>query len=373
MAKKWLRLAGGMMAGLLLLTGTAIAAGNGGSATSLPAKMIGGEVYVKASAMTAALGGTGTYNAQNGTYTYTASSEIPEVVKKVSPSVVAIIGKPDDAGSSDRYALAHGTGVIWKSDGWIVTNAHVVKGMSNITVVTADGKQFAGKKTHYDEASDLAMVKINATNLKPATFAPAPLKLQVGEGVVAIGTPVSFTLRNTASSGILSGMNRSIASAYKLLQTDAAINPGNSGGPLVNMKGEVIGINSMKFVSDDIESLGFSIPTDTVRYVVGQFFKYGKVKRPSLGVELEESWAAIVGLPTTEPLKVTDVYGASAIKLNIQPGDLIYSVAGQSVTSIVEINELLKAYLPGQQVEVTMLSDGDLVTKKLTLSEVVAN
>ncbi|SFT25781.1 S1C family serine protease [Paenibacillus sp. BC26] len=355
-------------AGALLTTGTAIAAG-GSTTTALDAKIINGEVYVKASAMTQALGGTGVYDSKTHSYAYTPKSQIPDVIKKVSPSVVGIIGKPTEIGDSNRFALAHGTGVIWKADGWIVTNAHVVKDMQNIVVVTADGKQYAGKRVNIDETSDLALVKINATKLKPATFASVPLQLEVGEPVIAIGTPVSFSLRNTATTGILSGMNRSIASYYKLLQTDAAINPGNSGGPLVNAKGEVIGINSLKFVSDGVESLGFSIPTDTVRYVVNQFFKYGKVKRPSLGVELQESWSAIVGLPTTEPLEIESVWSEGAKKGNLHPGDQIYSVGGKQVASIVEVNELLKGYLPGQQIEIMIQSEGDLITKKITLTE----
>ncbi|MBW7474949.1 trypsin-like peptidase domain-containing protein [Paenibacillus oenotherae] len=368
MSNKWLRLIAGLAAGVLLLAGTSLAAGGAGTGGhSLEAKVINGEVYVKASSLTKALGGTGTYNGTTKSYTYTPASAVPDVIKKVSPSVVAIIGKPGDSSSDDRYALAHGTGVVWKADGWIVTNAHVVKGMKNLVVVTADGKQFEGKITHFDELSDLAMVKINASKLPTAVFAPDPLKLQMGETVIAIGTPVSFSLRNTATTGILSGMNRSISSAYKLLQTDAAINPGNSGGPLVNLKGEVIGINSLKFVSEGIESLGFSIPSDTVRYVVNHFFKYGKVNRASLGLELEESWAAIVGLPTTEPLKVKAVESESASKAGIAQDDLLYSVGGKGITSIVELNELLKGYLPGQQIEVMLQSDGDLIKRKLTL------
>nr|WP_183604298.1 trypsin-like peptidase domain-containing protein [Paenibacillus phyllosphaerae] len=334
-------------------------------AQSLEAKMVNGEVYVKASSLTKTLGGSGTYNAKTNTYAYTAYNPIPAVISKVSPSVVGIIGKP--AGYEDRYALAHGTGVIWKSDGWIVTNAHVVKDLTSFIVVTADGKEYDGKRVYIDEKSDLAMVKIAATGLKAATFAAVPLKLEVGEGVVAIGTPADFGLRNTATSGILSGMNRSIASDYKLLQTDAAINPGNSGGPLVNLKGEIIGINSLKFVSEGIESLGFAIPTDTVRYVVNHFFKYGKVNRSSLGVTLEESWSAIVGLPSSDPLTVKTVTSDAAVKSGLKAGDLLYSIAGQQVSSQVEVNEILKAYLPGQQVEVLVQSGGKLVTRKLTL------
>ncbi|WP_227872154.1 S1C family serine protease [Paenibacillus albus] len=366
MKHRGLRLVLVIIAGALFMTGTALAGSSG--AAKLDAKVINGEVYIKASSLTKTLGGSGVYDAKTQSYNYTPKSEVPDVIKKVSPSVVGIIGKPAEYGDN-RFALAHGTGVIWKADGWIVTNAHVVKDMNNIVVVTSDGKQYEGKRVNIDETSDLALVKINATKLKPAAFAPVPLQLQVGETVVAIGTPVSFSLRNTATTGILSGMNRSVSSYYKLLQTDAAINPGNSGGPLVNLKGEVVGINSMKFVSDGVESLGFSIPADTVRYVVNQFFKYGKVKRPSLGIELEESWSALVGLPTTEPLEIKSVWGSGAKQANLHEGDQIYSVGGKQVSSIVEVNELLKAYLPGQQIEVLVQSEGDLVTKKLTLSE----
>jgi len=368
MKTRWLRIAAAGLAVLLFAAGSAWAANNGTNSTlSLDAKLINGEVYIKASALTNSLGGTGTYDAKTGKYAYMPANPIPDVVKRVSPSVVAIIGKVK--GYDNRNALAHGTGVVWKADGQIVTNAHVVQALTNIVVVTADGKQFNGKTIYMDETSDLAVVKINASRLNPAVFATLPLSVQAGEQVVAIGTPVSFTLRNTATSGIISGMNRAVSSYYKLLQTDAAINPGNSGGPLVNMKGEVVGINSMKFVSDDVDNLGFSIPTDTVQYVLKHFAKYGKVNRASLGVELEESWSAIVGLPTTEPLSITKVVSDAAKKAGISPGDDLYSVAGKQVSSIVEVNELLKDYLPDQTIEVTLLSDGDLITKKIKLAQ----
>lgn len=368
MNRSMLRISSFIFLGALVAAGTAWAAGTGTTSShAMNAKKINGEVYVKASSLTNALGGTGTFDSKTNTYVYTPV-DIPSVIKKVSPSVVAIIGKPKDVGSADpRYALAHGTGVIIRADGWIVTNAHVVEDMTNLVVVTADGKQYDAVRTHSDEASDLALVKIKATKLPIAKLAASPLKAQVGETVVAIGTPVSFSLRNTATSGILSGMNRSISSAYNLLQTDAAINPGNSGGPLVNMKGEVIGINSLKFVEVGVDNLGFSIPADTVQYVTNHFFKYGYVKRASLGLELEESWSAIIGIPSSDPLTVKTVSSDSAKKAGIQNGDQLYKVAGKQVSTIVELNELLKSYLPGQQVDVMLQIDGDLVTRKLTL------
>lgn len=333
-----------MLLSFVVLNESALAANSSGNKLSSGTKIIDGELYVKASI-------------------------VPDVIKKVSPSVVAIIGKPSDEYSGNRFSLAHGTGVIVKSDGWIVTNAHVVEDMDRIVVVTADGKEYSGTRKQIDVTSDLALVKINAKGLKAAVFAPAPLKVQVGETLIAIGTPVSFSLRNTATVGVLSGMNRSVSSDYNLLQTDAAINPGNSGGPLVNVKGEVVGINSMKFVDVDIDSLGFAIPADTVQYVLSHFYKYGKVKRPSLGIELEESWSAVVGLPTEEPMKVISVPSQGGIDAGVSVGDLLYSVNGKQVSTIVELNELLKSYLPGQSVRLTLLSDGDLVTKKIVLSE----
>ncbi|MDQ0062085.1 S1C family serine protease [Paenibacillus harenae] len=371
MNRRMMRICSLIVLGALAAAGTVWAAGSGASSPIvLNAKNINGEIYVKASSLTGKLGGSGTFDAKTGTYSYTPAADISSVIKKVSPSVVAIIGKPSDIGTADpRYALAHGTGVIIRADGWIVTNAHVVDEMTNLVVVTADGKQYDAVRTHYDEASDLALVKIKATKLPIAKLAPSPLKVTIGESVIAIGTPVDFSLRNTATSGILSGMNRSISSAYNLLQTDAAINPGNSGGPLVNMKGEIIGINSLKFVEVGIESLGFSIPADTVTYVTNHFFKYGYVNRASLGLQLEESWSAIIGIPSSDPLTVKTVDSESAKKAGIQSGQLLYKVAGKQVSTIVEINELLKSYLPGQQVEVMLQIDGDLVTKKLTLAK----
>jgi serine protease Do len=362
-----------IVAAILTLTGTAGVATAAGNNVAMDAKVINGEVYVKASSLVSQFGGAGSYNSSTKKYNYSQSSIIPDVIKKVSPSVVAIIGKPIDENAGNRFSLAHGTGIIVKSDGWIVTNAHVVKDMDRIVVVTSDGKEYAGTRKQMDVTSDLALVKINATGLKTATIAPSPLKVQVGETVIAIGTPVSFSLRNTATVGVISGMNRSVSSDYNLLQTDAAINPGNSGGPLVNMKGEVVGINSMKFVDVNIDSMGFAIPADTVQYVLDQFYKYGKVKRPSLGLELEESWSAVVGLPTEEPMTVITVSPGNATKAGINVGDQLYSVNGKQVSSTVELNELLKAYLPGQTVTLTLLSNGDLVKRTLVLSESLAN
>ncbi|MFX3687944.1 MAG: S1C family serine protease [Paenibacillus sp.] len=360
-----------LMAAVLSIS-VAATAGAAESKAAMQAKVVDGQVYVNTKDLLKAVGGSGQYDAKSGTYTYKGSEAIPKVIEKVSPSVVGIIGKSTElqegASSDDRYNLAHGTGVIIRSNGWIVTNAHVVDGLINPVVVTTDGNTYKITKTYSDALSDLALIKINAKSLKPANFAKAS-QTTVGETVIALGTPISFSLRNSATVGVISGLNRGVEATYRLIQTDTAINPGNSGGPLVNLKGEVVGINSMKFSAVGIESLGFSIPVDTVQYIIDQFFKYGKIKRASLGLQLEESWSAIVGLPTDDPLTITGVLSPEAKKAKIKEGDVIYSVAGKRVSSVVDINELLKTYLPGQKVKLLMQTDGDIVTRTLVLAD----
>ncbi|WP_339305843.1 trypsin-like peptidase domain-containing protein [Paenibacillus sp. FSL L8-0435] len=360
-----------LMAAVLSIS-VAATAGAAESKAAMQAKVVDGQVYVNTKDLLKAVGGSGQYDAKSGTYTYKGSEAIPKVIEKVSPSVVGIIGKStevqDGATSDDRYNLSHGTGVIIRSNGWIVTNAHVVDGLLNPVVVTTDGNTYKITKTYSDALSDLALIKINAKSLKPASFAKAS-QTTVGETVIALGTPISFSLRNSATVGVISGLNRGVEATYRLIQTDTAINPGNSGGPLVNLKGEVVGINSMKFSAVGVESLGFSIPVDTVQYIIDQFFKYGKIKRASLGLQLEESWSAIVGLPTDDPLTITGVLSPEAKKAKIKEGDVLYSVAGTRVSSVVDINELLKKYLPGQKVKLLMQSDGDIVTRTLVLAD----
>ncbi len=306
-------------------------------------------------------------------YAAEVNAEVPKVIEKTSPSVVAIIGKPssdsDKSLDKNRFNLAHGTGVIVESNGVIVTNAHVVKDMKNIVVVTSNGTTYNGRATNIDEESDLALVKIDATGLSPAKFASSS-DIKVGETVAAIGTPISFALRNSVTVGIVSGLDRSVNSQYQLIQTDAAINPGNSGGALINMNGEVIGINTMKYADIGVENLGFAIPVDTVKYVLKHFQLYGKVKRPYLGLELEESWEAVVGLPSSTGLRVAYVDPDSpAAGAGIQQDDLFVSIGTSKVKTLVDYNEAIKKYLPGETIEITIQSGNATKSKSVTLGE----
>lgn len=270
-------------------------------------------------------------------------------VKSVGQSVVAIVGTyKSDAISVDAQnyneLYAHGTGVIIKSNGTILTNAHVVKDIQNLTVIFANGDSYSGSVQYIDEISDLAVVKINKLGLKPITFAPEN-SLIVGQTVIAMGTPLSVNHINSASKGIVSGVGVNIGQHYLFTQSDVAINGGNSGGPLVNMKGELVGINSIKYSGVGVEGMSFSIPVDTVNYVLTSFEKYGKVLRPDMGITLTESWEAKIGVPTKKGLTVSVSKTES-----ILPGDVITHVNGYEVHSIADYNEAIKKSFNGQSI-----------------------
>lgn len=299
-----------------------------------------------------------------------ADNDVSQMLADVSPSVVAIVGNYNDSGTNTHLeTTAHGSGVVIKSGGEILTNAHVVKNLDQIIVVMNDGAGYEAKLKYMDEDIDLAVIKINKLGLKPIRFAE-PSAIVAGKTVVAIGTPISFSLRNSASKGIISGVNCSAFSHYRLIQTDAAINPGNSGGPLVNGNGELVGINSAKFVSASIEGMGFAIPVDTVQYALGQFEAYGRVRKIDIGIQYEESWAATLGLPTKEGLTVTGVEaGSAAAAAGIAAGDILMTVGGMDVHGEVDFYEAMKGYNIGDQIPVTIVKNGSEHVISVTAAE----
>jgi serine protease Do len=301
------------------------------------------------------------------------TDKISKIIEKISPSVVGIIGKLKE--SSVDYNditdnLIFGTGVIYRSNGYIVTNAHVVKDMDSIVVVLSNSKAYKARLKAIDESLDLAVIKIDKGGLKPATFGNIA-DVSVGQDVIAIGTPLSFDLRNSATKGIVSGMNRSADGEYKFIQSDAAINGGNSGGPLVNMKGEVIGINSVKLVGFGVEGLNFSIPVDTVKYALTHFEKFGKIRRPYSGLVFADSVTAAYGLPsTTAGLAVKDIEeGSPAEEYDIQVDDKLESINGVQINSVIDYNEEMKKYLPGDNVTFKILRDNKQFNIKFVFGE----
>ncbi len=319
--------------------------------------LIDGTTYVPLRAVSEDLGATVLWDnsTKSASITFTEDDAIAKVVENVSPSVVTIVGTYSDSSSSTQYnnPTAHGTGVIYKSNGHIVTNAHVVKDITNLTVVLTNAEILPGKVLYLDEKADLAVVKIEKLGLKPITMAK-PETVISGRTAIAIGTPISLSMRNSVTKGIISGVDVSLNdSYYKLLQTDASINPGNSGGPLVNINGELIGINSSKYASVGIDNMGFAIPVDTVQYVISQFEYFGKVLRPELDFSLEQSWEARIGLPTKKGLTVK-----ASNNSQLRNGDVITSVNGVEVHSITDWNEIIKDTYNGSSLTVSYVRDG---------------
>ena len=300
-------------------------------------------------------------------------STVINVINKVSPSVVGVIGniRPDAASyQPGAENMVFGTGIIIKSNGFIITNAHVVTDMENIIVVLSNSRAYQARLKAIDEKTDLAMIKIDKGELIPAELGDMK-DVQVGETVVAIGTPLSLSLRNSATKGMISGLNRSIDSEYRFIQSDAAINGGNSGGPLVNMKGKVIGINSVKYTGDGVEGMSFSIPVDTIKYAINQFEKYGLIKRPFLGVSIVEGTAARYGLPSSEGITITDIKkDTPAYKYGLHPEDIITKIDNINITTVIDYYEAMKNYLPGSTAIFTIKRNDKSIKIKITYGSV---
>lgn len=322
-----------------------------------------GTTYVPLRAVSEALGAEVEWDGENAHVTMNEDTLVADIASDISESVVAIVGNYRGAGSNTaseyNESTAHGTGVVIKSNGIILTNAHVVEDIENITVIFNDGTSCGAYVQYIDEDADLATVKISRLGLKPVVFA-AEGSARSGNTVIAVGTPLSLNMRNSITKGIISGIDVSVNGAmYPLIQTDAAINSGNSGGPLVNLKGEVVGINSSKYAGLGVEGMAFSIPVETIDYVLAQFEKNGKVMRPDIGVSFDESWEARIGLPTSKGITVKN---SQSDKL--KNGDIVTSVNGVAVHSIVDYNKAIRDTFTGE-LSVTYTRNGQETTESV--------
>ena len=271
-----------------------------------------------------------------------------------------------------------GTGVVLTSDGYIVTNAHVVDGAGSIEVLLTDDRILPAALIGSDEISDLAVLKVETMDLIPAQFGDSA-QLRVGDTVAAIGDPLGIKYRGTYTDGIVSAINRDVdmdGRTMTLIQTNAALNSGNSGGPLINCYGQVIGINTMKIgaFSDSagVEGIGFAIPSVTVKDIVDQLITQGYVSgRPTLGIEgeaLSSFYQHYYRLPAG--LYITHVAaGSDAYTQGIRDGDMLLSVDDQRITTMEELKSILYDREVGETVEVIIYRAGERYRVNLTLSE----
>ena len=276
-----------------------------------------------------------------------------------------------------------GSGVIISTDGYIVTNNHVVEGADELTVTLNDNKEYSARIIGTDKTTDLALIKISASNL-PALPIGDSDKLKVGEWVLAVGNP--FNLNSTVTAGIVSAKARSLGAngIESFIQTDAAINSGNSGGALVNTRGELVGINAMLYSqTGSYSGYGFAIPTTIMNKVVADLKKYGVVQRGLLGIrginvnnyfDQQKEQGKDVDLGTMEGIYIAKVEdGGSAAEADLKEGDVITAIDGKKVVKMSELQEYLVNKRPGDKVTVTYLRKKAKKTAVLTLKNEQGN
>ncbi|MEQ8154103.1 MAG: trypsin-like peptidase domain-containing protein [Clostridiaceae bacterium] len=302
----------------------------------------------------------------------TGALSIAEIAEKTCDSVVEIATETVVTGGRVGQYVSEGagSGVIIKSDGYIVTNNHVIDGASKITVKLRNGTSYTATLLGKDSQTDIAVLKIDASNLTTATFGDSS-KLVVGELAVAIGNPLG-ELGGTVTEGIISALDRNIeidGETMSLLQTSAAINPGNSGGGLFNEYAQLIGIVNAKSSGSGIEGLGFAIPINSAKTVIDDIIKYGYVKgRIDLGVTMVDVSDSRTAM--TYRVSETGVYVTKVSKQNgLKAGDRIISVNDTEVTSSSQVKSIVQGLTAGQTAKFTVKRSGQTLTLNITLEE----
>ncbi|MDH4379969.1 MAG: trypsin-like peptidase domain-containing protein [Vampirovibrionales bacterium] len=284
--------------------------------------------------------------------------------------------KANGGAPAERIVQGNGSGVIISAEGHIITNNHVVNGATNVTVTLSDGRKLPAKVIGTDKYTDLAVLKINAPNLQPVPLGNSET-LRPGEFVIAVGSPLGFD--HTVTLGIVSAISRRVPDInmnLDFIQTDAAINPGNSGGPLVNLDGQVIGINTA--ISGRGQNIGFAIPVNVVRNVSQTLISSGTIHRPWVGIAmtpLNAELAKSLGLSAaTEGIVVAQVMPDSpAEKAGFLGGDIIQRMDGQKVASAKEVQGVIQQLPLGNKVTFQVLRDGKLLMFTVTTQELPNN
>ncbi len=306
-----------------------------------------------------------------------------EVSKEVLPTVVHIKtavktrrgGRMLPFKGFPEMRRGSGSGVIISKDGHIVTNNHVIEKASEIKVTLHDKRTFDAEVVGTDKSTDLAVVKIDAENLETAKFGNSD-KLNIGEWVLAVGNP--FNLTSTVTSGVVSAKARNLnllgggSHIESFIQTDAAVNPGNSGGALVNVEGKLIGINTaIASKTGQYAGYAFAVPSSIAKKVSNDIIKYGDVKRGYLGVTIQnvnDEMAEEYGLDEIKGAKIEDIMENSAAdKSGLKPEDIIVSINGETIDNVPELQAIIGRKHPGDEVDVTIVRDGEEIEKSLVL------
>lgn len=357
-----------VLAGVLALVLVAAVSFGGGFAGYLVASKNGGQTVM----YQAASGGSATSTSSTG-------GSLSDVAGAVTPSVVVVtteqIVTDNYFWGGQQVLSGAGSGVILTTDGYIVTNYHVVEGARQITVTLHDDSTYTATVVGSDQQSDIALLKIDATGLTPAVLGDSD-SVQVGEVVIAVGNPMG-TLGGTVTDGIVSALNRDISvegNEMTLMQTSAAISPGNSGGGLFNTNGELIGIVNAKYSDEDAEGLGFAIPVNAMKTVVQDLLENGYVTgRPALGITVitvgDVQTAMQYGVSSLGVYVNSVDEGSGAEAAGMKAGDRIVSIGTQLVESTDDVTNALKSYNVGDVVEVQVDRGRELITLQVTLGE----
>ena len=309
-----------------------------------------------------------------------ATSVVEAVATKVTPSVIGIRTTTSVMSFfGNQQSSGEGSGVVYKQDGYIITNYHVISdaignSSSKIEVFLdndKDAESYEASVVGYNISSDLAVVKINATGLTPIEIADSS-DLKVGQYVITVGNPGGLEFMDSVTYGVISGLNRIMSSDSEipLIQTDAAINPGNSGGALVNTSGKLVGINSAKIVSEEFEGMGFAIPSNTVVEICNKIIEKENSPEPYIGVTLSEKYTAqmlmLYGYPKGAVI-LTVADGSPAYQTGIRKGDIITEFNGTVVEDYKQFNELFQKVKPGEEITVKIYRNGKYYSAKLKI------
>ena len=316
---------------------------------------------------------TGSVDTNTGVAKSDGTLSVVDIAKKVGPAVVGIVSTiPTQTFFGMTESQGSGSGIIISENGYVVTNNHVIEGATKVEVFLSSGDKKNATLVGYDARTDLAVLKLE--NDSYAKLGDSST-LEVGELCVAIGNPLGMEFAGSVTVGYISALNRTVETdgkTFNLIQTDAAINAGNSGGALVNTKGEVIGINTLKIASTGVEGLGFAIPVDEAKPIFDDLINHGYVKgRPVIGIvgrDISSDMAKYYNYP--EGIFVEQVQeGSGAAKAGIRRGDIITKADGKRVKTIEELNKVRDTKKAGQTIRVELDRSGDIISVDITLGE----